>query len=215
MTSAGGGTPLITPQMQQQSNFTGLDFTNTWVMYAGQTNPLLRSFMTPLTVTASDAGVTYSGLAFSGGNGVSYSVTPSGNLLGSLTYGGTAQGAVNAGSYTLTPQGLYSNQQGYIINYVGGTLTVSPAPLTITADNQSKVYGAGMPTLTASYSGFVNNQTPASLTTFPTLSTTATASSNVGNYSIVPSGAVDSNYTITFRQRLAGRDFSTPDDYGG
>ena len=55
------------------------------------------------------------------------------------------------------------------ISYVAGTLTVTPAALTITADNQTKVYGAALPTLTASYSGFVNGDTSASLTTQPTL----------------------------------------------
>ena len=34
--------------------------------------------------------------------------------------------------------------------------------LTITADNQTKVYGAALPTLTASYTGFVNGDTSAS-----------------------------------------------------
>ena len=38
----------------------------------------------------------------------------------------------------------------------GASLTVKPATLTITANNQTKVYGAALPTLTASYSGFVN-----------------------------------------------------------
>ena len=47
-----------------------------------------------------------------------------------------------------------------------------PVALTITANNQTKVYGAALPTLTASYSGLVNGDTPASLTTLPTLSTT-------------------------------------------
>jgi filamentous hemagglutinin family protein len=197
-TTSAGGTPLTTAQMLQQASFTGLDFTNTWVMYEGLTNPLLRGFMTPLTVTANDATETYSGLAYSGGNGVTYSVTPSGNLLGSLTYGGTSQGAINAASYTLTPQGLYSNQQGYLITFVGGTLTVSPADLQITANNGSVIYGQATPTLGASYSGFVNNETAANLTTPPTLSTTAVTGSNVGSYAIVPSGAVDPNYTITY-----------------
>ena len=75
-----------------------------------------------------------------------------------------------------------------------GRLTVTPAALTITADNQTKVYGAALPTLTASYSGFVNGDTSASLTTQPTLSTTATASSHVAGspYTITASGAVDS-----------------------
>ena len=75
-----------------------------------------------------------------------------------------------------------------------------PASLTITADNQTKVYGAALPTLTASYSGFVNGDTSASLTTQPTLTTTATASSHVsGNpYTITASGAVDPNYIISY-----------------
>ena len=48
-----------------------------------------------------------------------------------------------------------------------GNLTITPAELTITADDQVKVYGAAVPTLTASYSGFVNSDTSASLTTLP------------------------------------------------
>ena len=79
-----------------------------------------------------------------------------------------------------------------------------PAALTITANNQTKVYGAALPTLTASYSGFVNGDTSASLTTQPTLSTTATAASHVAGspYTITASGAVDTDYT----HQLRGRD---------
>ena len=84
--------------------------------------------------------------------------------------------------------------------YVAGNLTVTTAPLTITADNQTKAYGAALPTLTASYSGFVNGDTSASLTTQPTLTTTATASSHVsGNpYAITASGAADPDYSISY-----------------
>ena len=88
----------------------------------------------------------------------------------------------------------------YTISYVSGTLNVTPASLTITADNKTKVYGAALPTLTASYSGFVNGDTSASLTTLPSFSTTATAASHVsGNpYAITASGAVDADYTISY-----------------
>ena len=81
----------------------------------------------------------------------------------------------------------------YSISYVAGNLTVTAAALTITANNQTKVYGAALPTLTASYTGFVNGDTSASLTTQPTLTTTATASSHVAGspYAITASGAVD------------------------
>ena len=50
--------------------------------------------------------------------------------------------------------------------------------LTITAEGQTKVYGAAIRTLTASYSGLVNGDTPATFTTPPTLSTTASTFSS-------------------------------------
>ena len=65
-------------------------------------------------------------------------------------------------------------------------------------EQRGKTYGTPVPTLTASYSGFVNGDTASSLTTQPTLSTTATASSPVGSYPITVSGAVDPNYNITY-----------------
>jgi VCBS repeat-containing protein len=83
-------------------------------------------------------------------------------------------------------------------NLVNGTLTVTPAPLTITADNKTKLYGASLPSLTASYQGFVNGDTPASLTTAVSLSTTATASSHVGSFAITAAGGIDADYTIQF-----------------
>jgi hypothetical protein len=122
--------------MQNQANFTSAtsangnvnpnwDFTNTWVMYSGFTYPLLRSFMTPLTVTANAVTQSYNGSAFSGGNGVTYSVAPNENLLGAVSYSGTSQGAANVGSYLITPGGLYSNQQGYIISYASAPLSIT------------------------------------------------------------------------------------------
>ena len=79
-----------------------------------------------------------------------------------------------------------------------GTLTVTAAALTVTAANETKAYGAANPTLTVSYSGFVNGDTAASLTTPATASTTATAASAVGTYPITASGATSPNYTISY-----------------
>ncbi len=61
-----------------------------------------------------------------------------------------------------------------------------------------------MPTLTASFSGFVNGDTSASLTTQPSLSTTANAASHVAGspYTITANGAVDTDYSISY---VAGR----------
>ncbi len=76
--------------------------------------------------------------------------------------------------------------------------TITQAPLVITANNQAKVYDQTNPALTVSYSGFVNNDTPASLTALPSVITAATASSPVGSYAITASSAVDLNYAITY-----------------
>ena len=54
------------------------------------------------------------------------------------------------------------------------------------------------PTLTVPLSGFVNGDTLASLTTPPTVTTTATTASPVGTYTITASGAADRNYTISY-----------------
>src|SRR4029077_3709229 len=95
-----------------------------------------------LTITANDASKVYDGLAFSSGNGVSYLGFVNGEtasvLSGTLSYGGTSQGAINVGSYTIIPSGLSSGN--YTISYVNGSLTITPAGLTITANNASKIY---------------------------------------------------------------------------
>jgi hypothetical protein len=77
-------------------------------------------------------------------------------------------------------------------------LDVAKAPLTITAEDKVKQFGAANPELTATYSGFVNGDTVAALATPAALSTTATTSSPVGVYPITVSGATAANYVITF-----------------
>ncbi len=77
-------------------------------------------------------------------------------------------------------------------------IDVKPAPLTIRADNKRKLVGTPNPPLTATYEGFVNGDTEASLDTPVVLTTTATENSPVGLYPIIASGASDANYTITF-----------------
>ena len=68
-----------------------------------------------------------------------------------------------SGSYTINVSGAVD--ANYSISYVTGSMNVTQVALTITADNKSKIYGAAVPTLTASYSGLVNGDTSASLTT--------------------------------------------------
>ena len=194
-----GGTGLTSAQMLQQSNFISWDFANTWIVYNGLTDPLLRSFMTPLTVTANDAIKIYDGQAFSGGNGVTYSVTPTGALLGTVAYSGSSQGAIDAGSYSLVPGGLYSSQQGYTITYAGGNLTLAAAPVTVTG---VKVYSGTTDFVVGQLAVFggVNGET-LSLTA----GTGTAASANVGSaigalaglaLSVAGGNALASNYLL-------------------
>jgi hypothetical protein len=106
---------------------------------------------------------------------------------------------VRAGGYSIIASG--ASDPDYTISYVPGTLTITPAPLTITANNASKMYGAALPTLTASYSGLVNGESAASLAARPVLATTASASSPVqpGGYVIIAFGASDPDYTISYQ----------------
>ncbi len=116
--------------------------------------------------------------------------------------------AMSVGAYTLAPGGCSgatlegSNTTGYAVAYTGaaGDFTVTKAPLTVTASSPSMTYGGALPTITPAYSGFVNADSPASLTTKPTCSTTATSSSPVSGSPYVSScgGAVDPNYAITY-----------------
>jgi hypothetical protein len=58
--------------------------------------------------------------------------------------------------------------------------------------------GQAAPVLTLDYSGFVNGDTPASLTPPPIIHSAASASSAPGSYPITVSGAGSANYTITY-----------------
>ncbi|MCC8424743.1 MBG domain-containing protein, partial [Mucilaginibacter sp. UR6-11] len=108
----------------------------------------------------------------------------------------TATAGTGAGTYAIIAAGGVSNN--YVFNYVTGNLTITRALLTIKADDKSKTYGAAIPALTATYSGFVNNDGVSGLTTLPAIATTASTNSTSGNYPITASGAVSDNYTIAY-----------------
>jgi hypothetical protein len=58
---------------------------------------------------------------------------------------------VAGGPYTITPaasDGATSLLGNYDITYNSGKLTISPKPITVTADDKSKVYGSADPALT-------------------------------------------------------------------
>ena len=108
----------------------------------------------------------------------------------------SANATSHVGTYAINVSGGSDNNYNY--SYTGALLTVTPATLDVTADNKTRVYGAANPTFTKVYSGFVNGDSQADLTTIPALSTSATATSNVGVYSIDVSGGVDDDYSLQY-----------------
>ena len=153
----------------------------------------------PLTVTADSKSMTYGGTmpALT----ASYSGFVNGDTVASLTSAATVTSSgpanSNAGVYTLSASGAQSNN--YAISYQPGTLTITQAPLTVTADSKSMTYGGTMPALTASYSGFVNGDTVASLTSAATVTSSGPANSNAGVYTLSASGAQSNNYAISYQ----------------
>ena len=112
--------------------------------------------------------------------------------------------SVTTTATTSSPAGLYpiavanAADVNYTITFVNGTLTNSPAPLVVTADNKTNIFGAPLPAYTANYSGFKLSDTPASLTTPVSITSAATQSSPVGTYAIVPTAAASGNYIVSF-----------------
>lgn len=76
--------------------------------------------------------------------------------------------------------------------------SISKALLTVTADDQTRLYGEENPELTVSYSGFVNGEDASVLTTLPAVSSDAGAENNVNNYAITVGGGADENYDFSY-----------------
>jgi hypothetical protein len=87
----------------------------------------------------------------------------------------------------------------YTITYVDALLTVTPATLTITANDQTRYYLQSNPTFTVTYNGFVNGDGASVLTNAPVATTSADMTSVPGTYPITLSGATAVNYTIAYQ----------------
>jgi hypothetical protein len=85
------------------------------------------------------------------------------------------------------------------------TFNVSPAVLTVTAQNLSMAYGTPVPALLSTTTGFVNGDSPTAVTGAPALATTATSTSPVGAYTITrrPGNSGRRQLHLRLRQRSA------------
>ena len=85
----------------------------------------------------------------------------------------------------------------------GASNVVEPG-LTITASSAAMTAGRTVPSITPSYSGFVNGDNAASVPIAPTCWTSATSSSPPGRYRTYCSGAADPSYTIDADSYVSG-----------
>jgi hypothetical protein len=102
---------------------------------------------------------------------------------------------VSSAPYTVTYR--YAGQGDWPAATATEPLMVTPVPLTIVA-NDTNVHFGSTPTLTATYSRFVNGDAVSSLTRPVTLSSSAAAYSPPGRYEITATGAASPDYAITF-----------------
>jgi hypothetical protein len=86
--------------------------------------------------------------------------------------------------------------KNYLVSFVPGTLTVTKAPLVVTADNYTITQGDKLPEFTANYSGFKNGEDESVLTKKPVFSCEANEASAPGEYPITVYDVEADNYEV-------------------
>ena len=151
------------------SSCTGASDPNYAIGYATGTVAVTKA---PLTVTASSGSMTYGGTpptVTPAYNGFVNGDNPS-SLTSQATCSTTATSSSPASPPTYPTTCTGTSGPNYAVSYVAGAITVNRAVLTVTASNGSMTYGGTAPPISPAYSGFVNGDSPASLTTAPTCS---------------------------------------------
>jgi filamentous hemagglutinin family protein len=224
--TATGAVGMNSTNMKAQANFTSATAANgnvnplwsfaaaendPWFMYEGNTTPLLKTFMTPVSISVSNETRAYGSanpaftFNYTDSTGASGTTAPATHLQGTAGVTGAPAATANVGVYPITVSGLFSDQQGYIITAVAGnSVTITPKAVNLTAPAATKVYN-GTTAYTASAGDLaalsamlgVGGDTVTGITL-----TYDTAAAGAGNKTLTPSLATVSsaagNYNITF-----------------
>ncbi len=201
-TLSSSGNPIVGSYSQAAATISGADAGN--YTFAGYTTPTGNYSINPLALNGS---ITASDKVY---DSTTAATIASRNLTGvisgdSVSYpGGTAafadKNAGTARTVTATGLGLSGTDAGnYTVNTSATTTaSITPAALTITANDATRPVNTPNPQFTASYAGFVGGETPAVLNGVLSFSTPATLTSPVGMYPITPYGQSSGNYAITY-----------------
>ncbi|MBS0265659.1 MAG: DUF4114 domain-containing protein [Planctomycetes bacterium] len=184
LTGTDAGNYSVSPTTTTTANINALELTPVITVadktYDGTTSATITGKSLPGTIADDD--VTLAG-------GVAAFVTPGAGAGKTVNITGLTLAGADAGNYTLTSP-------------VTSTASINAAALKVTADNLSVNVGGNLPTLTVSYSGFVNGETLATsdVTGTPSVTTTATSTATAGKFPITATvGTLTStNYTFSF-----------------
>jgi hypothetical protein len=194
--SVAGSPYAITPSNAVGGSFSPSNYS------IGYVGGILTVTPAPLTVTANNAAKTYGDVLTLAGSAFTSSGLVNGETIGSVTEtspGAVATASVGGSPYTIAPSNAVGGSftpSNYSIGYVGGVLTVTPAPLTVTANNAAKTYGNALTFAGSAFtsSGLVNGDTIGSVTEISP-GAVATASVAGSPYAITPSNAVGGSFT--------------------
>jgi hypothetical protein len=122
---------------------------------------------------------------------LTYTVSPA-SAGNALTGGLSREDGTDVGTYAIN-QGSLTAGSNYILKYAGSQLTITPKPITVTADAKTKTYGDTDPELTYSFtpSLVAGDSFSGALSRQP--------GENTGKYTIYQGTvALNNNYTITY-----------------
>lgn len=204
------------PRTAMLGSFLGANPNGEWTMYlvdadSGATNMLVNwaveidGAASPPITWSPPAHIVY-GTALSASQ-----LNASSSVPGSFSYSPPIGTVLNAGlAQTLTATFTPTDTSAYLVTMTNVTINVLKKDLTVTANDAGKVYGATLPTFSASYTGFVNGDTSAVISGSPAFTTAATQSSGVGGYSVTPSVGTLSAANYQFTTFVAGTLTVTP-----
>lgn len=204
-TIVNAGTARLT--LQHPGYIDPMDETNAYVSMSAIIDVVINP--TPLNIKLNNLSVvygsapnfsyTYTGLKY--GEDPAVKITGLTNNYSSVTMRDVIREGEGYGSYTVTPYGAANSSAqfiNYVISYTPGQLTITPATITATIENTSKVYGDNNPVVPINYSGFFYEETISSPGIGAPLVSLGDVGkySNVGDYPITLYGGYANNYVF-------------------
>ena len=170
--------------------------------FEGRIYEITRTTPINMTVAQKEVGLIWSGYTGLTYNGTAVNVTATATQLvngDSCTVTVTGGTETNAGTYTATTTAL-SNSNYKLPAAVTQSYVIAKAPLTITANPNTVIYGDLPDNAGVTYSGFVNAETETTAAMSGTLGYAYSYAQfdDVGTYTITPSGADYANYAEAY-----------------